>query len=129
MKTQSTTRLDLRLSSRISRSENSYLDVLKEFYYGNGDYKGVSKLLDEEVDIAKACTVNVEKDLEIRIGKFGPYVQREGNNTTIPEDTFFGELNKKKLDELDSMQKEDNIKEYDYENEEEKDNDGDWVIL
>jgi|TARA_B100001093_G_scaffold520125_1_gene612913 DNA topoisomerase-1 len=93
----------------ISRSENSYLDVLKEFYYGNKDYKGVSKLLDEEVDIAKACTVNVEKDLEIRIGKFGPYVQREGNNTTIPEDTFFGELNKKKLDELDSMQKEDNI--------------------
>ena len=93
----------------ISRSENSYLDVLKEFYYGNNDYKGVSKLLDEEVDIAKACTVNVEKDLEIKIGKFGPYVQREGNNTTIPEDTFFGELNKKKLDELDSMQKEDNI--------------------
>jgi DNA topoisomerase-1 len=93
----------------ISRSENSYLDVLKEYYYGNKDYKGVSKLLDEEVDIAKACTVNVEKDLEIRIGKFGPYVQREGNNTTIPEDTFFGELNKKKLDELDSMQKEDNI--------------------
>jgi len=93
----------------ISRSENSYLDVLKEFYYGNQDYKGVSKLLGEEVDIAKACTVNVENDLEIRIGKFGPYVQREGNNTTIPEDIFFGELNKKKLDELDNMQKEDNI--------------------
>jgi DNA topoisomerase-1 len=93
----------------ISRSENSYLDVLKEFYYGNQDYEGVSKLLGEEVDIAKACTVNVENDLEIRIGKFGPYVQREGNNTTIPEDIFFGELNKKKLDELDNMQKEDNI--------------------
>ena len=93
----------------ISRSENSYLEVLKEFYYGNQEYKGVSKLLGEEVDIAKACTVNVENDLEIRIGKFGPYVQREGNNTTIPEDIFFGELNKKKLDELDNMQKEDNI--------------------
>ena len=79
----------------ISRSENSYLEVLKEFYYGNNDYKGVAKLLDEEVDIAKACTVNVEKDLDIRIGKFGPYVQKDGNNTTIPEDLFFGELNKK----------------------------------
>ena len=44
----------------ISRSENSYLEVLKEFYYGNNDYKGVAKLLDEEIDIAKACTVNVE---------------------------------------------------------------------
>lgn len=93
----------------ISRSENSYLEVLKEFYYGNNDYKGVAKLLDEEVDIAKACTVNVEKDLDIRIGKFGPYVQKDGNNTTIPEDLFFGELNKKKLDDLDSMQKEDNV--------------------
>ena len=87
----------------ISRSENSYLDVLNEFYYGNADYKGVAKLLDEKVDIAKACTVNVEKDLDIRIGKFGPYVQKDGNNTTIPEDLFFGELNKKKLDELDAV--------------------------
>ena len=43
----------------ISRSENSYLDVLNEFYYGNADYKGVAKLLDEKVDIAKACTVTV----------------------------------------------------------------------
>ena len=65
--------------------------------------------INEEVDIAKACTVNVEKDLDIRIGKFGPYVQKDGNNTTIPEDLFFGELNKKKLDDLDSMQKEDNV--------------------
>ena len=78
----------------ISRSENSYLDVLNEFYYGNGDYKGVLKLLDEEVDIAKACTVNVAEDLDIRIGKFGPYVERDGENTTIPEDLFFGDLNK-----------------------------------
>ena len=93
----------------ISRSENSYLDVLNEFYYGNGDYKGVAKLLNEEVDIAKACTVNVDGDLDIRIGKFGPYVQKDGNNTTIPEDLFLGELNKKKLDELEKMQKEDNV--------------------
>ena len=105
---QFTADMESRLDA-VSRSENSYLEVLKEFYYGNGDYKGVSKLLEEEVDIAKACTVNVEDDLEIRIGKFGPYVQKDGNNITIPEDLFFGELNKAKLDELDSMQKEDNV--------------------
>ena len=105
---QFTADMESRLDA-VSRSENSYLEVLKEFYYGNGDYKGVSKLLEEEVDIAKACTVNVEDDLEIRIGKFGPYVQKDSNNITIPEDLFFGELNKAKLDALDSMQKEDNI--------------------
>ena len=105
---QFTADMESRLDA-VSRSENSYLEVLKEFYYGSGDYKGVSKLLEEEIDIAKACTVNVEDDLEIRIGKFGPYVQKDGNNITIPEDLFFGELNKAKLDELDSMQKEDNV--------------------
>ncbi len=105
---QFTSDMESRLDA-VSRSENSYLEVLKEFYYGNGDYKGVSKLLEEEVDIAKACTVSVEDDLEIRIGKFGPYVQKDGNNITIPEDLFFGELNKSKLDELDNMQKEDNV--------------------
>ena len=105
---QFTADMESRLDA-VSRSENSYLEVLKEFYYGNGDYKGVSKLLEEEVDIAKACTVNVEDDLEIRIGKFGPYVQKDGNNITIPEDLFFGELNKAKLDALDSMQQEDNV--------------------
>ena len=105
---QFTADMESRLDA-VSRSENSYLEVLKEFYYGNGDYKGVSKLLEEEVDIAKACTVNVEDDLEIRIGKFGPYVQKDSNNITIPEDLFFGELNKAKLDALDSMQKEDNV--------------------
>ena len=105
---QFTADMESRLDA-VSRSENSYLEVLKEFYYGNGDYKGVSKLLEEKVDIAKACTVNVQDDLEIRIGKFGPYVQKDGKNITIPEDIFFGELNKTKLDELDSMQKEDNV--------------------
>ena len=105
---QFTADMESRLDA-VSRSENSYLEVLKEFYYGNGDYKGVSKLLEEEVDIAKACTVNVQDDLEIRIGKFGPYVQKDGKNITIPEDIFFGELNKTKLDELESMQKEDNV--------------------
>ena len=105
---QFTADMESRLDA-VSRSENSYLEVLKEFYYGNGDYKGVSKLLEEEVDIAKACTVNVQDDLEIRIGKFGPYVQKDGKNITIPEDIFFGELNKTKLDELNSMQKEDNV--------------------
>ena len=93
----------------ISRSENTYLDVLKEFYYGKDDYKGVLKLLDQEIDIAKACTINIENELDIKIGKFGPYVEKEGKNTTIPEDLFLGDLNKRKLDELDGMQKENNI--------------------
>ena len=93
----------------ISRSESTYLSVLEEFYNGKEDYVGVAKLLEEEIDIAKACTVNISEKTNIRIGKFGPYVEKDGTNVTIPQDLFLGDLNQGQIDKLSSMQKEDNI--------------------
>jgi|TARA_B110000116_G_scaffold143221_1_gene124206 DNA topoisomerase-1 len=93
----------------ISRSESTYLSVLQEFYNGKEDYAGVAKLLEEEIDIAKACTVNISEKTNIRIGKFGPYVEKDGTNVTIPQDLFLGDLNQEQIDKLSSMQKEDNI--------------------
>lgn len=93
----------------ISRSENTYLGVLEEFYNGKEDYVGVAKLLEAEIDIAKACTVNISEKTNIRIGKFGPYVEKDGINITIPQDLFLGDLNQERIDKLSSMQKEDNI--------------------
>ena len=93
----------------ISRSENTYLGVLEEFYNGKEDYAGVAKLLEAEIDIAKACTVNISEKTNIRIGKFGPYVEKDGTNITIPQDLFLGDLNQERIDKLSSMQKEDNI--------------------
>lgn len=93
----------------ISRSENTYLGVLEEFYNGKEDYVGVAKLLEAEIDIAKACTVNISEKTNIRIGKFGPYVEKDGTNITIPQDLFLGDLNQERIDKLSSMQKEDNI--------------------
>ncbi|MBC8226336.1 MAG: type I DNA topoisomerase [Gammaproteobacteria bacterium] len=93
----------------ISRSESTYLSVLQEFYNGKEDYAGVAKLLEEEIDIAKACTVNISEKTNIRIGKFGPYVEKDGTNVTIPQDLFLGDLNQEQIDKLSSMQKEDDI--------------------
>ena len=93
----------------ISRSENSYTGVLNEFYNGREDYVGVAKLLKEEIDIAKACTVKISETTDIRIGKFGPYIEKEGGNITIPQDLFLGDLNQTEIDKLGKMQKEDNI--------------------
>ena len=59
----------------ISRSENSYLEILKEFYYGTETYQGVEKLLKEKVDIQKACTIPIANDIDIRIGQYGPFIQ------------------------------------------------------
>ena len=93
----------------ISRSENSYTGVLNEFYNGREDYTGVAKLLEEEIDIAKACTVKISETTDIRIGKFGPYIEKESGNITIPQDLFLGDLNQTEIDKLGKMQKEDNI--------------------
>ena len=93
----------------ISRSENSYTGVLDEFYNGGGDYAGVAKLLKEKIDIAKACTVKISDTTDIRIGKFGPYIEKESGNITIPQDLFLGDLNEIEIDKLGKMQKEDNI--------------------
>jgi len=93
----------------ISRSESTYLSVLEEFYNGKEDYVGVAKLLEEKIDIAKACTVNISEKTNIRIGKFGPYVEKDGTNVTIPQDLFLGDLNQEQIDKLGSIQKEDNI--------------------
>ena len=93
----------------ISRSENSYTGVLDEFYNGREDYAGVAKLLKEKIDIAKACTVKISDKTDIRIGKFGPYIEKESGNITIPQDLFLGDLNETEIDKLSKMQKEDNI--------------------
>jgi len=93
----------------ISRSESTYLSVLEEFYNGKEDYVGVAKLLEEKIDMAKACTVNISEKTNIRIGKFGPYVEKDGTNVTIPQDLFLGDLNQEQIDKLSSIQKEDNI--------------------
>ena len=50
-----------------------------------------------------------QKKTSIRIGKFGPYVEKDGGNITIPQDLFLGDLNQEEIDKLSTMQKEDNI--------------------
>ena len=93
----------------ISRSENSYLDILKEFYYGTETYQGVEKLLEEKVDIQKACTIPIANDIDIRIGQYGPFIQKNDKNITIPEDLFLGDLNSETVKDLIALQDQDNI--------------------
>ena len=93
----------------ISRSENSYLEILKEFYYGTETYQGVEKLLKEKVDIQKACTIPIANNIDIRIGQYGPFIQINDKNITIPEDLFLGDLNSETVKDLIALQDQDNI--------------------
>ena len=47
--------------------------------------------------------------MEIRIGQYGPFIENNGNNISIPQDLFLGDLNKKAVDDLIGFQEQDNV--------------------
>ena len=95
----------------ISRGELDSLPFMKDFYFGSNDFSGLEVMLDEKVDIGKACTIplpdELDNEIEARIGKFGPYLRRDSDSRSIPENIFIGDLTSDIIDSLFINQKED----------------------
>ena len=69
---------------------------MKDFYFGNKDNIGLEKMLDEQIDIGKACSVQLTIDkepIEIRVGMYGPFVRKGEVRKSVPENVFLGDLN------------------------------------
>ncbi len=87
----------------ISRGELDSLPFIKEFYYGGNESKGLESMLEEEVDIRKACEIEIEASEEpivARIGNFGPYLEHNGNRKSIPLNIPLGDLTVEKAKEI-----------------------------
>jgi len=88
----------------ISRGEMKSLPFIKEFYFGGNETQGLEKMLEQEVDIRKACAIEidttVEKPIIARIGNFGPYLEQNGNRKAIPSNLPFGNLTIEKANEI-----------------------------
>jgi DNA topoisomerase-1 len=74
----------------ISRGEKESLPYLQDFYYGQSPLPGLQQLLKAEIDPREACTIPLGRDeqerpINVRIGKFGPYLEREEERAPIPE--------------------------------------------
>jgi len=95
----------------ISRGELEPLPFMKDFYFGNNDFTGLEKMLDEKVDIGKACTIplpdGLDNDIEARIGRFGPYLRKDDDSRSIPQDVFIGDLTNDIIDSLFKDQRND----------------------
>jgi DNA topoisomerase I len=83
----------------ISRGEAESLPYLKNFYFGNGQ-KGLRALLEEHaegIDPREVCTISLGAsgggdDVLIRIGRYGPFLQRGEETAPIPDGTAPDEL-------------------------------------
>jgi len=89
---------------QISRNERENLEYLQEFYFGEGPTSsvaspggiGLKPLLEQkvaEIDPRTACSYPLETPVNadepavcVRIGRYGPYVERGDRRASIPED-------------------------------------------
>ena len=104
--TDFTARMENRLD-RIARGEREPLPYLREFYFGNG-MPGLKPLLDakvDEIDAREVCSIPLGSDEEgreiiIRVGRYGPFLQRGESTANIPEGTCPDELSIERATEL-----------------------------
>ncbi|MEE8341601.1 MAG: type I DNA topoisomerase [Candidatus Neomarinimicrobiota bacterium] len=89
----------------IARGELESFPFIKEFYFGGNETRGLKAMLDEEVDIRKACAIDIEtsgtdEPIIARIGNFGPYLEQNGKRRSIPLSLPLGDLTADKAKEI-----------------------------
>ncbi len=87
----------------ISRGEKDSTPFMKNFYFGSESQTGLETMLEDKVDIGKACSVQFGNDgqpIEIRVGQYGPFLQQGEVRKSIPPNVYLGDLNVEKALEI-----------------------------
>ncbi|MCX6404206.1 MAG: type I DNA topoisomerase [Actinobacteria bacterium] len=93
---------------QVARGEDQRLTALKRFYFGDkqtgGDFPGLAPLVSVygDIDARAMASIPIEgSDAIIRVGRYGPYLQRgEDTRANIPTDLAPDELTAEKAEEL-----------------------------
>ncbi|MCO5968276.1 type I DNA topoisomerase [Actinoallomurus soli] len=86
----------------ISRGEAERVRWLQRFYFGE-DRTGLKELVShlDEIDAKEVSSFPLpDSDIVVRVGRYGPYLDRDGQRVNIPEDIAPDELTKEKAEEL-----------------------------
>lgn len=101
-----TARLEDQLDA-IARGELARLDYLRGFYFGNG-HAGLHGLIEqgqERIDPRKVCSLPVGRsdeavDLQVRIGRYGPFLTDGTSRCSVPDSLAPDELTAKMAREM-----------------------------
>jgi DNA topoisomerase-1 len=87
----------------IARGEAERVRWLQLFYFGGNSEAGLKDLVSDlgEIDAKEVSSFPIpDSDIVIRVGRYGPYLDRDGERVNIPEDIAPDELTKEKAEEL-----------------------------
>ena len=89
---------------RIAAGGEERVDWLTKFYFGNGDDPGLHHLVTDHLDEIDARAVNSiaipGSDAVVRVGRYGPYLERGEQRASLPADVAPDELTPTKIEEL-----------------------------
>ena len=89
---------------RIAAGEEQRVDWLHRFYFGQNDGKGLHELVSDlgAIDAKEINSIRLDGDsgIVIRVGRYGPYLERGEQRANIPDDLVPDELTVEKAQEL-----------------------------
>jgi DNA topoisomerase I len=89
----------------IAGGDESRTEWLRRFYFGNGgDDNGLKALVEQhlgDIDAREINTVPLPRtDIVVRVGKYGPYLERGEDRQTLPPDVAPDELTPERAEEI-----------------------------
>jgi DNA topoisomerase-1 len=87
----------------IARGEAERVRWLTRFYFGDNGEEGLKELTGDigDIDAKEISSFPIKgTDIVIRVGRYGPYLDRDGERVNIPEDLAPDELTAEKAEEL-----------------------------
>lgn len=89
---------------RIANGAEERVDWLARFYFGDGSDPGLHHLVTEHLDEIDARAVNSisipGSDAVVRVGRYGPYLERGEQRASLPAGLAPDELDPERIDEL-----------------------------
>ena len=88
---------------RIAAGDEQRTAWLRRFYFGGDDGdEGLKALVSDlgEIDARQVNTIEIGNGIDLRVGRYGPYIERDGERVTISDEIPPDELTVAKAEEL-----------------------------
>src|SRR5205823_515257 len=87
---------------RIASGDEHRVEWLRRFYFGDDGDQGLHDLVSDlgAIDAREINSIELGNGIVLRVGRYGPYLERNGQRANVPDDIVPDELTIEKAEEL-----------------------------